>query len=150
MGSHSCTGSPWLKSVLNPRAAPDYPWAVPDFPRGLQRANCSLVMLQQTLGSQFPCSYTQVFCTKQQPGHVRSPCPPMDRFSIESPIIDLLLIFTYRHSFLSANAAYLGRRQRTSRRPYAHGTRAAPASCHSRAGTFLERPCPHRLGPNRP
>ncbi len=37
-----------------PRSAPDYPWAAPDFPRG-QRANCSLVRLQQTMGSQFPC-----------------------------------------------------------------------------------------------
>ncbi len=32
-----------------------YPRASPDFPRG-QRANCSLVTLQQTMGSQFPCS----------------------------------------------------------------------------------------------
>ncbi len=31
-----------------PLAAPDYPWAVPDFTRG-QCANCSLVMLQQTM-----------------------------------------------------------------------------------------------------
>ncbi len=31
----------------------DYPWASPDFTRG-QRANCSLVMLRQTMGSQFP------------------------------------------------------------------------------------------------
>ncbi len=30
-----------------------YPWAAADFTRG-QRANCSLVMQQQTLGSQFP------------------------------------------------------------------------------------------------
>ncbi len=36
------------------RAAPHYPWAAPDFARG-QRANCSLVMLQQTMGIQFPC-----------------------------------------------------------------------------------------------
>ncbi len=36
-----------------PQAAPDYPWAAPDFTRG-QRANCSLMMLQQTIGDQFP------------------------------------------------------------------------------------------------
>ncbi len=39
-----------------PQAAPDYPWAVPNSTRG-QRANCSLVMLQQTMGNQFPCMY---------------------------------------------------------------------------------------------
>ncbi len=38
-----------------PRAALDYPWTAPDSPHGLQCANCSLVMLQQTMGSQFPC-----------------------------------------------------------------------------------------------
>ncbi len=32
-----------------------YPWAVADFTRG-QRANCSLVMLQKTMASQFPCT----------------------------------------------------------------------------------------------
>ncbi len=36
-----------------PRATPDYPWAASDFTRG-QRANCSLVMLQQSIGNQFP------------------------------------------------------------------------------------------------
>ncbi len=35
------------------RAAPDYPRAAPDFIHG-QRANCSLAMLQQTMGNQFP------------------------------------------------------------------------------------------------
>ncbi len=30
-----------------------YPWAFPDFTRW-QHANCSLVMLQQTMASQFP------------------------------------------------------------------------------------------------
>ncbi len=35
-----------------PQGSYDYPWATPDFTRG-QRANCSLVMLQQTMGSQF-------------------------------------------------------------------------------------------------
>ncbi len=39
-----------------PRAAHDYPWAAPDFTHE-QRANCSLVMLQQTMGHQFPCNY---------------------------------------------------------------------------------------------
>ncbi len=34
------------------RAAPDYPWAAPGFTPG-QPANCSLVMLQQTMGKQF-------------------------------------------------------------------------------------------------
>ncbi len=33
-----------------PQAAPDYPWAAPDFCRG-QHANCSFVMLQQTMGN---------------------------------------------------------------------------------------------------
>ncbi len=37
-----------------PRAAPDYPWAAPDLTRW-QRANCSLVMLQQTMDCQFSC-----------------------------------------------------------------------------------------------
>ncbi len=32
-----------------------YPWAAHDFARG-QRANCSLVVLQQTMGNQFPCA----------------------------------------------------------------------------------------------
>ncbi len=39
-----------------PRAAPDYPWAAPDFTRG-QHSNCSLVMLQQTMGNELPCRF---------------------------------------------------------------------------------------------
>ncbi len=31
-----------------------YPWAAADFACG-QHANCSLVVVQQTMGSQFPC-----------------------------------------------------------------------------------------------
>ncbi len=55
MGSHLCTGSQSMGEIsAYPQAAPDYPWAALDFARGL-RADCSLVMLQQTMGNQFPC-----------------------------------------------------------------------------------------------
>ncbi len=50
----------WVNISAYPRAAPDYQWAAPDFPRG-QRANCSLVMLQQTMGNQFPCTITKLY-----------------------------------------------------------------------------------------
>ncbi len=47
MGSHLCTGSPWVKSVLT-HGQLLIAHGQPDFTRG-QRANCSLVMPQQTM-----------------------------------------------------------------------------------------------------
>ncbi len=57
MGSHLRASNLWVKISAYPRAAADYPWAASDFTHG-QHANCSLVMLQQTMSCQFLCNHS--------------------------------------------------------------------------------------------